>query len=533
MCFVVFTSHGVALTSEQKRIYDKQIYYYDVADCSGVAQDTPDSDTSNSPGSLGGVYGTGVSKSDLKKIKKFAKKGLSVKEGKYTGTAYGPPWNSMEGSGITSTGISLTGPRYVVASDPDNRLPYGSLVKITPNPYNWDGPFVVADTGGAFHGAEAKVDFYDWKGRAHQNKWGERDVQVSKYNEASESFDETNVDNNVLGSENSCACESSGAGSATLSGDNNIEKAFNYLKGKKIDDVHAAAILGNFMQESSMNPKAVNSSSGATGIAQWLGGRLDGLKSKAGKDYLELDKQLDYLWYEMQGPEKAATTKFLATKDLRDAAASWGDDWERAGAGEMNHANRYAQAKIIYKKYGGGSVSDADINSPGSCTATGASSVNADGYAFPVGLPKNQITNWGSPWCRDKCHHDGTPAMDITKKGFGNSVTGTSIHAIVDGTIQNQHIYNGISGCYSLQLKGKDGWSYYYTHMRKPTQDEGAKVKAGDKIAEVGERKCTGNGSDPHLHIDRGKPKGSPGGYECCRDNGFVQLMDKLYDELK
>lgn len=526
---IVFSNVAFALTKEQKKVYDMGISYFDVADCESLNSEEPavDSGAENSSGkSLGGYLGMGIKKSDVDKAKKFAKRGLKVKEGDYTGTAYGPPWNSMEGTGITSTGIKLDKPAYVVASDPDNKLPYGSLVKITPNPHNWDGPFLVADTGGAFHDpSNPKVDFYDWKGRDHQNKWGEKKVKVTEYDARDAAGEE-----DALTGDNTCACAVSGGQSTKLSGDNNVEKAYNFLKGKGLDDTHTAAILGNFMQESTMDPKAVNPSSGATGIAQWLGGRLTGLKNKAGKDYLQLDAQLDWLWYEMENTEKAATKKFLATKTLRDATASWGNDWERAGASEMNHANRYAQAKIIYKKYAGNG-SGTDIGDSDACTGAVEANVNAEGYSFPVGLPKKELTNWGSPWCRKSCHHDGTPAMDITQKGFGTKSVGVAVFAISDGTIVNLHTYNGISGCYSFHLKSKDNHDYYYTHLRKPTKENNNKVKAGEKLAEIGETKCTGNGSDPHLHIDRGK-KGLIGGITSNRDPGFYPLMNKLYDEL-
>lgn len=353
--------------------------------------------------------------------------------------------------------------------------------------------------------------------------------------------EDANSNEDELQGPGSCACAASGTQSASLSGNTAAEKAFTYLvndglgKGKGVSAMHAAAIIGNFMQESNMNPKAVNKSSGATGIAQWLGGRLTALKASGGSKYLTLEAQLEFLTKEMTGAEKAATTKFLATKTLQDASSTWGNDFERAGASEMNHANRFAQAKIILKKYGAGASESGNIGGSigdeNECTAVDQISVSADGYAFPVGLPKNQITNWGSPWCRTNCHHDGSPAMDIAKKGFGDASAGVSLFAIVDGTIENQKIYAGQQGCYALHIKGKDGYDYWYGHIRKPTKQNGDKVKAGEKIAEIGERKCTGNKSDPHLHIDRGK-KGLIGGIIGNRDKGFLTIINKLYDEL-
>lgn len=46
----------------------------------------------------------------------------------------------------------------------------------------------------------------------------------------------------------------------------------------------AAGILGVLQLESRLDPKSVNSSSGATGLAQWLGGRKDKLEDLAHKE---------------------------------------------------------------------------------------------------------------------------------------------------------------------------------------------------------------------------------------------------------
>ncbi len=110
---------------------------------------------------------------------------------------------------------------------------------------------------------------------------------------------------------------------------------------------------------------------------------------------------------------------------------------------------------------------------------------------------------------------------------------GRATYAITDGTVENVSIYNGIPGCYSLHVKSSaDGYDYWYGHLRRPAAHSGQKVKVGDKVAEVGERKCTGNGSYPHLHIDRGSPKGASGGYESSRDSGLVPIINKLYENL-
>jgi 3D (Asp-Asp-Asp) domain-containing protein len=95
-----------------------------------------------------------------------------------TATAYGPPWGGIEGGGTTATGIDLSSAphKLIVAVDP-SVIPLGSKVKVWPNPFGDPNLiFTAADTGGAIKGTH--IDFYDWLGRANQNNWGVRPVNI-------------------------------------------------------------------------------------------------------------------------------------------------------------------------------------------------------------------------------------------------------------------------------------------------------------------------------------------------------------------
>jgi 3D (Asp-Asp-Asp) domain-containing protein len=100
--------------------------------------------------------------------------------GRFEATSYGPPWGGIQGTGVTSTGVNLKGSphRYGVAVDP-RVIPLGTKLKITPNPFGYSGAFTAFDTGGAIKGH--RLDFYDWRGRAAQNRWGRHTVSVSTY----------------------------------------------------------------------------------------------------------------------------------------------------------------------------------------------------------------------------------------------------------------------------------------------------------------------------------------------------------------
>lgn len=172
------------------------------------------------------------------------------------------------------------------------------------------------------------------------------------------------------------------------------------------------------------------------------------------------------------------------------------------------------------------------------CGDIGGGSVNTAGYSFPV-APQRKSQNGGAPAmsalpCNSTtCHHDGTPAFDISRKPGGKTAAvGTPVYAIMDGTIKRiNNAYDNIQGCQSLQLAAKDGYWYWYGHLQSVKVKLNQQVSAGQQLAVIGASKCA-KGSDPHLHIDRGLPKGKEGGMECCREPGMIGLINSLFNEL-
>ena len=119
------------------------------------------------PGSLGGVAGTGVTPAELAAARAIpGVGGTRLTAGTYSPTAYfpnphAPPTNCSSTCLSTASGIRVdnaTRRAYLIASNPQLNQ-YGALAYIWPNPYGWTGPFVVADTGSAFHRA-GRLDFY-------------------------------------------------------------------------------------------------------------------------------------------------------------------------------------------------------------------------------------------------------------------------------------------------------------------------------------------------------------------------------------
>lgn len=123
------------------------------------------------------AMGASLSQAIASQAPHFAKGGR-VQSGKFETTAYGPPWEGIQGSGVTATGVNLRRNPHVygVAVDP-NVIALGSQLYASPNPFGRTGPFRAFDTGSAIKGN--RLDFYDWRGRKRQNAWGRRTVKVS------------------------------------------------------------------------------------------------------------------------------------------------------------------------------------------------------------------------------------------------------------------------------------------------------------------------------------------------------------------
>ena len=126
--------------------------------------------------------------------------------------------------------------------------------------------------------------------------------------------------------------------STSLTGKDNREKAFNYFIAKGLTGEQSAAIIGNLTQESSINPKSIQSPGEGRGIAQWdqptgqpegTGGRWGNLYTFASNlslDPLELSTQLDFVMYELTGHYQTGYTKFLAVTSTYSGSPSFAGD---------------------------------------------------------------------------------------------------------------------------------------------------------------------------------------------------------------
>ena len=98
-------------------------------------------------------------------------------------------------------------------------------------------------------------------------------------------------------------------------------KAKQYFVNKGMTDVAATGLVANLMRESALNPNAVNGTSGAYGLAQWLGSRKKALFNKYGNKP-SFNDQLDFIWNELNSSHKNGLRKLQSSKDIDEAATN-------------------------------------------------------------------------------------------------------------------------------------------------------------------------------------------------------------------
>lgn len=144
-----------------------------------------------------------------------------------------------------------------------------------------------------------------------------------------------------------------------LAGDENdrAKTVFEGLVNRGLPPVAAAGIAGNFHGESGFNPSIAGDNGTSFGLAQWRGDRLTALKQLAasqGKDWRDIDVQLDHTLAELKGPEAKAYAALQGAQTPEEAASLFMQHYERPAAWAMKQSGpaRAAVASQIFSKYG-------------------------------------------------------------------------------------------------------------------------------------------------------------------------------------
>nr|WP_249195016.1 phage tail tip lysozyme [Burkholderia vietnamiensis] len=126
------------------------------------------------------------------------------------------------------------------------------------------------------------------------------------------------------------------------------------LKEAGYTDAQAAGVIGSLMQESQLDPTAVNKASGNAGIAQWGKGRGAQFEKQFGHSLAQstFGEQVDFMLWELKNTEKQADQRLRMAKTPEFAAEVHSREYERPGAAEANLARRQKYAREVFSGLG-------------------------------------------------------------------------------------------------------------------------------------------------------------------------------------
>ena len=158
-----------------------------------------------------------------------------------------------------------------------------------------------------------------------------------------------------------CATDSTDPDTATTTSElsSNTHTAFNYFVRKGLTKRQAAGIVGNLMQESSVDPRAVEFGGGpGRGIAQWsVGGRWDSsyhdnvawYAARHRASRWALATQLAFTWYELHTVGGYGLAPLRHATTIRSATLAFERDFEKCGA--CDESRRISYAHEVYNAY--------------------------------------------------------------------------------------------------------------------------------------------------------------------------------------
>jgi len=198
-------------------------------------------------------------------------------------------------------------------------------------------------------------------------------------------------------------CGSNGAGDGkVVNSEDNEKTIFFSLLANGFSKIEAAAVLGNLQQESTFNPKAVQSPGKGRGIVQWSEpGRWRNANNAKdpntmvgfanGRDIWALETQIQFIFHEIKNvPQfQKAFTHFKSLPSTQDNLLQkvmiWADEYEIAGIIGPRFQNALkVQEQDWYKSApepsGTSTGGGASTGGGSSCSATGGGSQYVDGF---------------------------------------------------------------------------------------------------------------------------------------------------------
>lgn len=306
-----------------------------------------------------------------------------------------------------------------------------------------------------------------------------------------------------------------------------MSTTFKFTGGKPLTLNQVAGIIGNWSQESNVNPKIVQVGSGlstdmsnaalmkvsgggkAVGLAQWDGARRTALAKfaeKQGKHWSEMQVQLEYLKTELDGYEGsglAAGGFNDASKSAKELVLIFEEKFERAG--KPNMENRYKGAEEFLAKYNGSGGYTGDTG--GSCLNDSGGDVDAsDLVALAVKLSyatsaESRVSS-GDSWGKNKAKQEYKDAKKEAQKVGGKDGM-TDLYASCDRFVAtviklttDKDIPWGSTAEQGTYLKNSSKWKQYTTKGEAKPGDIWITKKRGHVILYLGKV----NGRDTIAH---------------------------------
>ena len=258
-------------------------------------------------------------------------------------------------------------------------------------------------------------------------------------------FNGKEVDMYATSAEPTATTGTAPGGTVDISGSPNTRRAvWDFFTGMGYSKEATAGIMGNFQQESGIDPKVIQGGGKgpAAGIAQWENynkksarwADLNKYAQSKGKDWTDLQTQLEFVHKELEGSAPDTYTATLLKKrggieklksltNVKDAVHMFEETFERAGRPMWE--NRYKYANSIYNEFAG----SGNAGAGGYATATSAESAPSDG-SIPSSMNGWAYYKQGDPKWQE----------DINGKKIGPSGCGMASHAMMLTTMFGKEI---------------------------------------------------------------------------------------------
>lgn len=543
LVLVIYLFSGAAsaqLSSDQKTIHNKGIPRFDLCGEESGGDDSAEED-----------IGAPTGDNEYIQVGDIPKSGKTVGASIYGGSYTGGKWkasNGQQGGGGDDTGIGnhdnpLPGTTSYAELSHNGGSDYsamGNLPNGTKLEIKYNGKVIIAekaDVGAGGSDVKGKpraidlwwevVKFIDPEGKTDLSNGVDtleihavpKSTKVTKLTGAAEA---SSGGDQVSGSP---CCSEGDNQDASLSGSNNIAKAINFFVSEGFSQHQAAGIVGNFMQESGVNPKRVEDGWGypremksvppnkgpdgqpGYGIAQWTSpGRKTGLKNFAKDKKMKvysLKLQLMWVMEEMKGYgslEQDLKKIDGSNRDTIEQSAVLFHQIYEVSADSAEQIQERVDSGVQALEQNGGSVSagsggasaSEEDGSSAECGQLGSGNSTGE-MVWPVDGPVTSC--YGVLPSRGRLH----TGLDIAAPVGSKVVAADGGEVIEAGNIDPAGFGN------TIIIKHSGGEFTLYAHLSSFSVHKGDKVDQGQKIAESGGAigaPGAGSSRGPHLHFN-------------------------------